>query len=539
MLISVVVTTFRRPTLLGRAICSVLDQALPEGTEVELIVSDDDDQGSAMPALPAALQGRAASVSCRYLKRGTEPGGVAGSRNRALHAAQGDWVLFLDDDDALLPGALQHLLEQVQQNDLDLCCGSHDLVGEDADGRELARERKTVSWRGFDQLLVGNVFPMGAFLMRRSAVRVGFSAQLKTHEDWLFLLDNLKDLKVGVTAQAVLEIRQVADGSRDHRNQAGGAAQKAADYARIYSLHPAPQVAAMRQAILRGLGGVSVDTLIGAPAAPQGAPSYCETMQGRFLICNPQETIQAALMQHGQFEPLAARIAAAMTPLKEGCVLDVGANQGIFSVPVARALPDREVLAFEPQRLVFMQLCANLLGNRLMNVLPCNGAVGKVSEPGQTISVPCFNVFEERYTGSVSLDGETQRIRGQIAGVAEPSQWARQHDQVPLRPLDELVAGRKVSFIKIDVEGMELAVLQSGEKVLREQRPSLFFEAWSLPQFNEQRSALLSHVMGLGYALLKINEDYFAYHPSSIDEAVMTERMAALGLYMPERRSVA
>ncbi len=539
MLISVVLTTFRRPTLLGRALSSVLKQALPEGVQLEVIVSDDDDQGSAMPALPEALQGCAAAVSCRYLKRGAEPGGVAGSRNRALQAAQGEWVLFLDDDDALLPGALQHLIEQALQRGLDLCCGAHDLVAEDAQGQELTRERKAVNWQGFDQLLVGNVFPMGAFLMRRSAIRIGFSAQLKTHEDWLFLLDNLKGLKVGVSELAVLEIRQVADGSRDHRNQAGGASQKAADYARIYSLHPAPQVAAMRQAILRGLGGVTIDALIGAPVSSQGAPSYCDTAQGRFLICNPQETIQASLMQHGQFEPLAARIAVAMAPLMEGCVLDVGANQGIFSVPVAKALPEREVLAFEPQRLVFMQLCANLLGNRLMNVLPCNGAVGKGAVPGQTIAVPYFNVFEERYTGSVSLDSETQRIRGQIEGVAEPSRWARAHDQVALRPLDELVAGRKVSFIKIDVEGMELAVLQSGEKTLREQRPSLFFEAWSLPQFNEQRSALLCHVMGLGYSLLKINEDYFAYHPASIDEAVMTERMAALGLYLPERRSVA
>ena len=276
-----------------------------------------------------------------------------------------------------------------------------------------------------------------------------------------------------------------------------------------------------------------------APATPRTEPGadwpVAITPQGRFVICNPRETIQASLLAHGQFEPLASAIAVAIAPLRPGMVVDVGANLGVFAVPVARALPGTPVLCIEPQRMVFMHLCANLLANRLRNVRVLNMAVGPCSRAGETIAVPVFDVFTERYTGSVSLDKDVQQIRGQVAGVAEPAQWASEHDRVPLVSLDAICAGAEVSFVKIDVEGMELQVLRSGADLLLQQKPTLFFEAWLLPQFEAMRRELLQHVMGLGYTVLQVGADCLAYHPQVLDGAAVLGALAPLGLALLPR----
>jgi FkbM family methyltransferase len=288
-------------------------------------------------------------------------------------------------------------------------------------------------------------------------------------------------------------------------------------------------------------GGGAADTAampdLAAPVPVVPVPAdlpLCDTPQGRYLICNPAETIQAALLRDGRFEPLASAIAIALLALRPGAVVDVGANIGVFSVPVARARPELAVLAVEPQRMVFMHLCANLLHNRLANVRPLNLAVGQgASGGGATVQVPFFDVFSERYTGSVSLDAAVQGIRGGIAGIAEPSRWAAAHDTVRLQPLDEIAAGLDVAFVKVDVEGMELAVLRSGEALLRARRPSLFFETWQLPQFAAQRRELLLYVMGLGYNLLQVGGDCLAYAPGVLAPAAVLQALAGIGLGLP------
>src|SRR4030095_11726468 len=50
-------------------------------------------------------------------------------------------------------------------------------------------------------------------------------------------------------------------------------------------------------------------------------------------------------------------------------VVEVGANIGAHTVELARMVgPEGEVHAFEPQRIVFQTLCANLALNQLTNV---------------------------------------------------------------------------------------------------------------------------------------------------------------------------
>lgn len=62
--------------------------------------------------------------------------------------------------------------------------------------------------------------------------------------------------------------------------------------------------------------------------------------------------------------------------------------------------------------------------------------------------------------------------------------------EIEVRRLDDLLGDRKVTFIKMDIEGSELAALRGAERIIREQRPKLAIcvyhkleDVWEIPSF--------------------------------------------------------
>ena len=136
-------------------------------------------------------------------------------------------------------------------------------------------------------------------------------------------------------------------------------------------------------------------------------------------------------------------------------VLDIGANIGAHSVALARIVgPGGVVHAFEPQRILFQTLCANLALNSLPNVLPYHTALG--SRPGKA-HMPFFDYTSPANFGGVAVDafheGETVAI-----GVLDRANLPR------------------CDFAKIDVEGFESEVLLGAADTIDRMRPILYVE---------------------------------------------------------------
>jgi FkbM family methyltransferase len=165
-------------------------------------------------------------------------------------------------------------------------------------------------------------------------------------------------------------------------------------------------------------------------------------------------------------------------------VLDVGANIGAHTVPLAKLVGRTgRVLAFEPQRTVFYTLCGNVAQNNLELVVHCyHAAVGE--QPG-TIAVPELDPDAEQNFGGLSL-----------AGVTEPAGLS----SVPVIRIDDLRLS-KCDFIKIDVEGMERAVLVGASETIRRCRPLLYIE----DDRREQSPALRRYLASLGYEMFMHN----------------------------------
>jgi FkbM family methyltransferase len=168
-------------------------------------------------------------------------------------------------------------------------------------------------------------------------------------------------------------------------------------------------------------------------------------------------------------------------------VLDVGANVGAHTLPLARLVGSGgRVVAFEPQRLLFYCLCANVVLNDLTNVDCRHAAVGQTSG---TLDVPELDYTVEENFGGVGLGG------GRPAGPSYP---------VPLVRIDDVPLDR-CDLMKIDVEGMEREVLAGAVATIRRHRPFLYVEDDRHDRSAELRALLCS----LGYELYRHHPPLF------------------------------
>lgn len=152
-------------------------------------------------------------------------------------------------------------------------------------------------------------------------------------------------------------------------------------------------------------------------------------------------------------------------------VIEVGANIGAHTVPLAKRAA--AVLAFEPQRLIFQTLCANVALNGLRNVRTLQAAVG--AEPGFTM-IPDLDPDQEQNFGGMPATGHEYG------------------EQTPIIPLDAIALPR-VDFIKIDVEGMEIEVLKGATGMIQRFRPLIYVE----DDREDKRDALRAYITQLGY----------------------------------------
>jgi FkbM family methyltransferase len=193
---------------------------------------------------------------------------------------------------------------------------------------------------------------------------------------------------------------------------------------------------------------------------PDDRTFFALTPGGGRVRLRYREVIGFTVLLQGSFED--AEVKTLMQAARPGTVaVDVGANVGIFTIPLARAVgPDGAVWAFEPLPENLDRLGANLRENHLTNVRLLAAAA---SDADGTLS---FNVADDSAYGSTGdvLHGREAVRSVTVSAVRLDVEWRRRG--MPF-----------VSVIKIDVEGAELAVLRGSHDVIGRCRPVLLVEA--------------------------------------------------------------
>lgn len=203
-----------------------------------------------------------------------------------------------------------------------------------------------------------------------------------------------------------------------------------------------------------------------------------------YLVFGTRDLISRAITAKGsicEFEIAVARHFA--TGIENPVFVDIGANLGGYTVPIAKESMSSGgvVYAFEPQRIVYYQLCGNVFLNRLDNVFAERLAIGSECK---TLEVEMSNYHTEENIGTFSFSefGEHSRKN---STVGEPVIV----EKIKMVTLDSLSFEKNISVVKIDVENLEYEVLMGAQETLRtHDYPGLILELWSADKHEDKES---------------------------------------------------
>ena len=237
----------------------------------------------------------------------------------------------------------------------------------------------------------------------------------------------------------------------------------------------------------------------------------------RYLLFEIKDSINREIKYKGEFALLEREICKVfilknhLTDGAEGIVLDVGANLGAFSLPLSKIKEAGNInfMCFEPQKIVFQQLCSNVILNQASNINTYNVALG---ERLGILNIPQLDLANCDNVGGYSLDETIRRNREQKPGFSSRNFYTGEIETVDLKTLDSYEIKKNIIFIKIDVEGNELEVIKGGYNTLQQHSfPPILFEVWDhIDWYKDKATETKNSLLDMGYELTKIGENYLA-----------------------------
>lgn len=193
------------------------------------------------------------------------------------------------------------------------------------------------------------------------------------------------------------------------------------------------------------------------------------------LYHGADQYIGRGLKKYGEFSE--SEVALFRQLLRPGdLVVEAGANFGAHTLAMAKMVGDQGgIIAFEPQRLVFQAMVANVALNSLANVVTVQAGLGAYQG---TIKVPVLDPAKGHNFGGFNISNHNLG------------------EEVPVRTIDSLNLNR-CRLIKVDVEGMECEVLEGARNTIARLRPVLYVEN----DRTEHSQRLITLIQSLGYKL--------------------------------------
>jgi glycosyltransferase involved in cell wall biosynthesis len=209
-LVSVVIPCYGQAHYLGEAIESVLAQTYPH---LEIVVVDDESADNA-----SQIAARYPGVRCVRERNS----GMAGARNVGIRCSNGDFLVFLDSDDRLLPDAVEAGLAALERRP-ECACAVGTYRRTSHDGKPLnTHDQPVVERDQYARLMLDNWagFPARALYRRSLFEHVrGFDQSLDAAADFGFNLAIARQFPIASHGALVAEHREHG------RNSSGDAAK--------------------------------------------------------------------------------------------------------------------------------------------------------------------------------------------------------------------------------------------------------------------------------------------------------------------------
>lgn len=238
-------------------------------------------------------------------------------------------------------------------------------------------------------------------------------------------------------------------------------------------------------------------------------------------------------VQGRKFEPEAPYMKFVVKP-GDVC-LHFGGSDGRHSYLLSQHVgPAGKVHVYEPSNYSYAIMARLIRWHRLRNVTPHNAAIG-AAEGSMLLSVPRkLSGHLGRAYGVVTDRGGS--ASDEMLATGNRTEFVDQPTAVV--SLDGLMAAEKlprVDFIRADVEGAEIKLIEGGRKTFERDKPSLLIEIhpFSLQRnFSSSAETVRDYFLSLGYRMWQLNDDnshmfestqidpkrrwkdYFLIHPS-------------------------
>lgn len=168
----------------------------------------------------------------------------------------------------------------------------------------------------------------------------------------------------------------------------------------------------------------------------------------------------------------------------DGIILDIGANIGVMTAHFARKFKNSTVYSFEPIPGNFETLNRVAKFLNLKNVHPFQCALSNYNGSINMI-MPVINQAKKQGLSHVVHNNDN----------TEPGDIF----EVPVKKLDNFTeffnTQKRVTAIKIDVEGHELNVFKGAINLVNKHKPIIYCELWP----NQQRAQMISFMQTLNY----------------------------------------
>jgi FkbM family methyltransferase len=200
----------------------------------------------------------------------------------------------------------------------------------------------------------------------------------------------------------------------------------------------------------------------------------------------PREAVNRTIFLYGTFEISETRLVQAF--LRPGMTfLDVGAHIGYYTLIAARLVGDTgRVHSFEPGTQMRAHLEANVARNDLHNV-----------------EIHAQALAEQ--TGEVGFYPSELASNQGISSIVAPGDGRAAPVTVPCLSLDDFanrLGGRRIDFLKMDIEGAELQVIRGGQRFFgAKDAPPMIFEAHELAPVAEALRPLGYQIRQLHYTM--------------------------------------
>jgi FkbM family methyltransferase len=174
---------------------------------------------------------------------------------------------------------------------------------------------------------------------------------------------------------------------------------------------------------------------------------------------------------------------------KDMTFIDVGANQGEFTLFAAKRLTEGTIISFEPVKSNLISLKKNIEINAFNNV--------------EIVAKGLYNEKKDLpvYT---SFDNQLQGGRNEGLSTIFPDNYRKDLEQIiELIPFDDYYYDqlKRFDFLKIDIEGAELFALQGMKKSIEKFHPQILMEINATTSKNAgyEVDELITYLSDLGY----------------------------------------